>query len=535
MRLINRLVSTTFRRGLFRRNSFHSRLPTRSFSHTHSLRMGADALETRPAPPPGTNPKSHHSHGSKSPLWNPAPLNVERQTLWKDGFYEDDKNKIAQNACTKVDPNEACLSRQALEETFHAFTHKIDAEGKPVCNQKSSGRCWLFAFLNCVRIPFMKEYNLEEFEFSQSHLFFYDKLERCNYFLNNVVEIFKKGEPVDGRLMAFLLRSPIDDGGQFDMIVNLVQKYGLMPKKAFPESYSSEASARLNSILRSKLREYCHAIRLALEKGTTDTEVRHLLDSQMSEVFRIISICLGTPRDTFTYEYYDKSKAYHKIGPITPQQFYHDYVKPVYNIEDKVCLIHDPRPKNPYGRAYTVEYLGNIALGKKTIYNNQPMDLLLSLVAKQIKASEPVWFGCEVAKRFAGKQGIDDVAAHDYKSVFGTDVYVGLSKADRLIYGDSSMSHAMVFTACSLGEDGKITKLRVENSWGDQDRGEKGYIVMTEKWFQEFGFEVVIDKSHVSEDVLNVFEMEPIVLPAWDPMGSLACSNCSVSDLAPLQ
>ncbi|XP_012269772.2 bleomycin hydrolase isoform X2 [Athalia rosae] len=435
-------------------------------------------------------------------------------------FYADDRNVLAQNVCTKSDPLEACVSRKHLEETQHVFNLKIEVEGKPVTNQKNSGRCWIFATLNVIRIPFIKQHELDEFEFSQGYLFFWDKIERCNYFLQNIVKATKQGEAPDGRLMSWLLSDPISDGGQWDMIVNLINRHGLMPKKLFPESFSCESTSRMNSFLKSKLREYAKVLRDMIAAGASDAGIETLITEQMAVIYRIVGICLGIPSETFTWEYYDKSKNYHSIGPIKPVEFYEKYVKPYFNVDDKVCLVTDPRPTNPYGKAYTVDYLGNVVGGRAIIYNNQPVELLMNLCAKSIENNESVWFGCEVSKRFAAKQGVQDLKVHDLKLMFGTDFQVGLTKADRLVYGESMMTHAMAFTAVSINE-GEIKKFRVENSWGD-DRGEKGYYVMSAEWFSEFVFEVVVDKKYVPADVLAVFQQDPILLPAWDPMGTLA-------------
>ncbi|XP_019869149.1 bleomycin hydrolase isoform X2 [Aethina tumida] len=449
-------------------------------------------------------------------------LSSEVLEEFRKNFYGNEKNLLAQNVCSRIDPFEVALSRKVLEETQHVYNHKVDSEGKPTTNQKSSGRCWIFAALNVIRLPFMKHHNIEDFEFSQGYLFFWDKIERCNYFLNNIVETAKRGEMVDGRLVSFLLSDPTTDGGQWDMIVNLIKKYGLMPKKCFPESFSCESSLRMNQTLKSKLREYAKNIRDLICKGGSDADVSALITEQMNSVFRIVAICLGVPSSKFTWSYYDKNKVHHTVGPVTAVEFYENHVKPYYNVDDKVCLVTDPRPTNEYGRAYTVDCLGNIVGGRRCIYNNQPVELLLELTAKSICEGEAVWFGCEVSKRFAGKQGIQDLRVHDFPLVFGVDIQTTLSKADRLYYGESSMTHAMVFTAVNKNELGEVTKLRVENSWGE-DRGEKGYLLMTADWFKEFTFEVVVDKKFVPQSVLDVFNQEPIVLPAWDPMGTLAC------------
>jgi len=450
-----------------------------------------------------------------------SAITKEKISQWHKDFYSVDKNIFAQNVCSRYDPFEVCLSRRTLEQTNHVFTYAVEHEGKPITNQKSSGRCWIFALLNCIRLPFMKEYNLDEFEFSQNYLFYWDKIERCNYFLNNIVKTAKRNEPVEGRLVSFLLSDPTSDGGQWDMLVNLITKHGLMPKKCFPEAFSSESSMRMNSILKSKLREYARTLRNLVAKGSSDDVLNKQIDEMMFDVYKVVGICLGIPTNSFTWEYYDKSKKYKSVGPISPLDFYENYVKKVFNVEDKVCLVTDPRPSNSYEQGYTVDCLGNVVNGRPVFYNNQPVDLLLDMVVKSIRAGEPVWFGCEVSKRFASKQGIEDERVHDFKLVFDIDIQTDLTKAERLIYGESSMTHAMVFTAVSLHDDGRPRKLRVENSWGE-DRGEKGYLVMTADWFKEFGFEVVVDKKFVPEEVLKVFDMDPIVLPAWDPMGTLA-------------
>ncbi|XP_059607585.1 bleomycin hydrolase isoform X2 [Phlebotomus argentipes] len=449
------------------------------------------------------------------------PIVAETCAGWRDEFFKCPKNVLAQNICSRHDPFDVSLSRRALEDINHVFTHKVENEGKPVTNQKNSGRCWLFATLNTIRIPFMKHLNLDEFEFSPSFLFYWDKIERCNYFLNNIVDTARRGEDVNSRVVSFLLSDPTCDGGQWDMVANLINKYGLMPKKCFPESFSAEASGKMNGVLKSKLRQYAKELRDLVEASGSEKDVREKIQQQMREIYNVVGICLGIPPASFTWEYYDKTKAYHKVGPISSLDFYEQHVKPIFNVDDKVCLVTDPRPTNPYGQVYTVDCLGNVVGGRPVLYNNQPVELLIDLVTKTIRNGEPVWFGCEVAKRFAGAQGIEDLEVHDFNVVFGVDIQVTLSKADRLLYGESAMSHAMTFTGVSVDDTGVSTKFRVENSWGD-DRGEKGYLVMSAAWFKEFVFEVVVDKSIVPPDVLKVFEMEPIVLPAWDPMGTLA-------------
>jgi bleomycin hydrolase len=302
------------------------------------------------------------------------------------------------------------MSRPRVEQTQHVFTHKVDNEAKPVCDQKSTGRCWNFAAHNVMRLPFMKQYNLEEFEFSQAYFFYWDKIERSYFFLNNIIETAKRGEKVGDRLVSCLLNDPIGDGGQWDMIVNIIKKHGVMPKACFPESFSSESSARMNAILKSKLREYAKILRDLFSSGASSEAVQAKVDEQMGEIYNIVGICLGIPAETFTWEYYDKSKKYFSIGPITAVEFYEKFVKPYFNVEDKVCLVTDPRPTNQYNKGYTVDCLGNVVGARQVFYNNQPVDVLIDLITKSLRENEAVWFGCDVGARFARFQGgIEDL------------------------------------------------------------------------------------------------------------------------------
>ncbi|XP_020818953.1 bleomycin hydrolase isoform X2 [Phascolarctos cinereus] len=449
----------------------------------------------------------------------PAGLSLRKVAAITRKLNSDPLFSLAQNVGSTHDLLDVCLRRSTVQDTQHVFQHAVPQEGKPVTNQKNSGRCWIFSCLNVMRLPFMKKLNIEEFEFSQSYLFFWDKVERCYFFLNAFVETAE--EPEDGRLVQYLLTNPANDGGQWDMLVNIIEKYGVVPKKCFPESHTTEASRRMNDILNHKMREYCIRLRNLVKSGATEEDISVTQDAMMEEVFRVVSICLGTPPDKFTWEYRDKDKTYHKIGPISPLEFYREHVKPIFNVQDKICLVNDPRSQHKYNRLYTVEYLSNMVGGRKTLYNNQPIDFLKKMVAASIKEGEAVWFGCDVGKHFNGKLGISDMQIYDHELVFGVSLK-NMNKAERLTFGESLMTHAMTFTAVTEdANEGTYEKWRVENSWGE-DHGHKGYLCMTDQWFSEYVYEVVVDKKHVPEDVLAVLKQEPIVLPAWDPMGALA-------------
>nr|XP_031324340.1 bleomycin hydrolase isoform X2 [Camelus dromedarius] len=459
---------------------------------------------------------------SRFPLSGARGLNTEKVAALLQKLNSDPQFVLAQNVGTTHDLLDICLKRATVQGAQHVFQHAVHQEGKPVTNQKSSGRCWIFSCLNVMRLPFMRKLNIEEFEFSQSYLFFWDKVERCYFFLNAFVDTAQKKEPEDGRLVQYLLTNPANDGGQWDMLVNIIEKYGVVPKKCFPESYTTEATRRMNDILNHKMREFCIRLRNLVHSGATKGEISATQDIMMEEIFRVVCICLGNPPETFTWEYRDKDKNYQKIGPITPLKFYREHVKPLFNMEDKICLVNDPRPQHKYNKLYTVDYLSNMVGGRKTLYNNQPIDFLKKMVAASIKDGEAVWFGCDVGKHFNSKLGLSDMNVYDHELVFGVSMK-NMNKAERLTFGESLMTHAMTFTAVSEKDDqaGSFLKWRVENSWGE-DHGHKGYLCMTDEWFSEYVYEVVVDKKHIPEEVLAVLEQEPIVLPAWDPMGALA-------------
>ncbi|CAH2229444.1 jg20839 [Pararge aegeria aegeria] len=422
------------------------------------------------------------------------PLNLNTLDKFRNDFYSNPKNELAQNACTRFDPFEVAISKKRTDRSLHVYNIKIESEGKPVTNQEATGRCWLFAALNVMRLPFMKKYGLEEFEFSQSYLFFWDKIERSHYWLNNIVNTAKQGEKLDGRLVNFLLKDPINDGGQWDMIVNLVNKYGLMPKKCFPETFSSRKSLHMNALIKTKLREFAKELRSKVDSNASDEDIQSTIDKQIAVIYNIVATCLGIPPEKFTFEFYNKEKVYNTFGSLTPQQFHEKHVRPLFNVDDKVCLVSDPRQSNPFGKLYTLECLGNVVGGRQTAYNNQPIETLIKVVKDSIEGGEAVWFGSEVSKRFERKNGLEDLDAHDFRLVFNTEVQVGLDKADRLLYGDSCMTHAMVFTAVGTDEKGNPVKFRVENSYSDKDY-DKGYLLLTEPWFREFVFEVNIKIS----------------------------------------
>jgi bleomycin hydrolase len=421
------------------------------------------------------------------------------------------------NAVCSTPISKVALNRDRVAAIDHSFSHHLP-ENKSAA-QMQSGRCWMFAALNTFRVEAIKNMNLEtEFELSQNYLTFWDKFEKANYFLESILNTLD--EPVGSRLLDYLLSGPIQDGGQWHMFVNLVQKYGVMPKRAMPESDSSSNTRELGSNLTFLLRDFACQLRSANDSGKSLTALRKLKEGFLEDIFRVLAIHLGTPPTEFDWQWRDKDKNFHREGTMTPRAFYDKFVG--LNLEDMVCLIHDPRPQHKFDTVYTVNFLGNVVGGEIIKYLNVPVETLKQAAIAQIKDGSSVWFGNDVGKYLDRDLGVMDLDLFQYDLVYG--VKPTMTKADRLQYGHSQMTHAMVFTGVDLDDDGHPRKWRVENSWGDKP-GDKGFLQMTDAWFDQYMYEVVVHKQYVPAKSLAALSMTPIGLDPWDPMGSLASAD----------
>ena len=440
----------------------------------------------------------------------PGEITKKQIDKMRKEFESDSSARVAQNAVTSNNLSSVTLRRDLVQEIDFTFSTKLD-EWKAT-NQKSSGRCWLFATLNLFRPGTMKKMNVKEFEFSQAHIHFWDKFERSNHFLEAIIET--SGRPVDDRTIHFLLSDPIGDGGQWNMAMNLIRKHGLVPKSAYPESNSSSSTRWMNSILKDILRSSASEIRGILDSGGSEKEARSHKESRMEDIWRVLCIHLGTPPESFDWQWRDKDKEFHRRGEMTPQQFADEFVD--VDWEEYVCIVNDPR--NEYYQTYTVDYLQNVAGGPPVVYLNVPSDEMKSITQEILEDGMPVWMGCDVGKQMDRKRGLWDANLFETNELYGVDY--GMSKADRLRYGQTMMTHAMLFTGVDVYE-GKARRWRVENSWGD-DSGQKGFYTMNDNWYDEHMFEIASPKKFLTEKMVEGLETVPIVLEAWDPMGSLA-------------
>lgn len=440
-------------------------------------------------------------------------ITKELLSQYSGNFYKNKTNVVAMNSVV----NNGIVKSAKNYEDKRIYNHNfsIEIQTGDITSQKQSGRCWMFAALNFMRLEVMKKLNLETIELSQSYPLFWDKLEKSNYFLENIIQTLD--QDVKSREIMFLLSNPMQDGGQWDMFKNIVKKYGVLPKEMMPEVVSSSATKQLNKYLTLKLREFARDLRNAYKQGESIDELRNMKDEMMETIYRMLTISLGEPPKEFTFETRDKDNEFIRIENITPQEFFAQYVG--INLDDYVSIVNAPTEDKPFENTFTVKFLGNIVEGDRVKYLNLPIDELKKLAIKQMKDGKAVWFGSDVGQFVEREDGIMDLEVLQVDKLFSTKF--NMSKVDRLDYGESLMTHAMVLTGVNIDSNGKANRYRVENSWGE-DCGKKGFFVMSDQWFDEFTYQVVIDKKYLTKEQLEMLNQEPIELAPWDPMGSLA-------------
>lgn len=443
-------------------------------------------------------------------------ITAQQLTKFEQQFDANPANAVAMNAAVQNGIVKSAISYEAFRRERHEFS--VNIKQGEITNQKASGRCWMFAALNVMRFEVMQKLNLETFEFSQSYPLFFDKLEKSNYFLENILDTLD--EPTGGRLVSFLLTDPMGDGGQWDMFCGLVEKYGVVPKDAMRESVSSSATREMDYYLTLKLREFACTLRTAHEKGAAMEQLRGSKEQMLAEIYRILCISLGKPPKDFCFETRDKDGNFIRDAKITPQEFFAKYVG--WNLDDYVSLINAPTADKPFGKTYSVKYLGSVKEGRAVRYLNLPIEQLKAAAIAQMQDGAPVWFGCDVGKCSIRENGIMDLNVIRADQLFG--VSFPMDKAQRLDYGHSLMTHAMVFLGVNLDEQGRPNRWRVENSWG-KEPGKDGYYVMSDDWFTEYTYQVVVHKKYLSQEAQEQLKAEPILLEPWDPMGSLAKSK----------
>ncbi len=441
-------------------------------------------------------------------------INKQNINTFRDDFNKSDIYRLTRNALTRSELKKVAMDWDRFSSINHNFSNTISNE-LPATNQNTTGRCWIFAALNLLRIKVARKFKLEKFELSQSYIYFWDKFEKANFFLENIMET--ANEPLESRIVSYLNNDPLQDGGQWHMFTNLIEKYGIVPKDIYPEQEACFNSNEMKYILTYKLREDGIVLREMIANCINKDQLQKEKEKMMNEIFRMLSIHMGTPPTSFNWEFQDKDKKFHSYRDLTPQSFLKQHVK--CNVEDYICLVHSPREViTPFNKTYTIQYLGNVIEGREIKYVNVEIEELKNAAKKSIQHDDPVWFGCDVGKKFHRDLGIMDFNLYDYNLVY--DTKFKMTKEMRMRSGESMMTHAMLFTGVNIVDD-KPVKWKVENSWGEE-KGNKGYFIMTDNWFDEYMFEVAIEKKYLPKSILEIEQQKPITLPPWDPLGSLA-------------
>ncbi|WP_395322033.1 C1 family peptidase [Levilactobacillus parabrevis] len=395
---------------------------------------------------------------------------------------------------------------QAAVRLNRTFSVELDT-GK-VSNQKHSGRCWLFSTLNTIRHQFAAKYNVKDFELSQSYLFFWDKVERANIFYDNILRTADK--PLDDREVAFYLSRPGDDGGQWAMGAALVQKYGVVPASAMPESFNTNDTTGFATTLNLKLRKDALALRQLVADGASEDQIATTRAQALKEVYRMAAYSFGEPPTTFDLEYKDDKHQYHRDAGLTPQGFFEKYFD--IDLDDYVVISNSP--DKPFDQLYSLPSQDNIVGGKHITFLNLPMAELKRTAIAQLQSGEAVWFGNDVLQQMSRERGFLDSQLFKTADLFGVDL--SLTKAQRLATGEAEVTHAMTLTGVDLvGSD--PTRWKVENSWGEKN-GDKGYFVMTDDWMDDFVYEVVVHKRFLTPEQRAVLATTPKALPAWDSL-----------------
>ncbi|WP_462389822.1 C1 family peptidase [Phocaeicola coprocola] len=420
----------------------------------------------------------------------------------KSSYKHTPADKAIYNAMAETSIAVLAKNHENLANFDTNFTNKVVSHG--ITDQQQSGRCWLFTGLNVLRAQMMAKYGLDEMEFSQNYCFFYDQLEKANLFLQGIIDTREK--PMDDKMVEWLFRNPISDGGQFTGISDVIGKYGVVPSSVMPETYSSENTSQIARLVGLKLREFGLQLRDEAAKGVKVSALEAKKTEMLSTVYRMLALAFGEPVERFTWTMNGETKEY------TPQSFYQEYLGNDLT-NNYVMLMNDP--SREYYKCYEIDFDRHVYDGKNWTYVNLPVEDIKAMAIESIKDSTMMYFSCDVAKFLDSKRGILDLKNFDYESLMGTTF--GMNKKQRVQTFASGSSHAMTLMAVDLDKDGKPKKWMVENSWG-AEAGYKGHLIMTDEWFDEYMFRLVVEKKYVPEKVLNILKQKPIRLPAWDPM-----------------
>jgi len=428
----------------------------------------------------------------------------------RKGFTNDQKTKAIQNTLTEnANIKSMVLNRDLQGKIDHYFKYRVNVKG--ITNQKSSGRCWMFTSMNVLRPSIMEKYNVNDFDFSHNYLFFWDLFEKSNLFLENIINTSK--ESFDERIVVELFKSPVGDGGVWNLYYNAAEKYGVVPKEVMPETAHSDNTSQMRSILNEYLRTSGYNLREMATAGNKPDKLRDAKKEMLKGVYRILALCLGEPPTQFTWRYKDKTGNIRELKNYTPVQFYKEITPADYSPENYIMIMNDPTRE--YYKVYEIQNYKNTIEGVNWIYLNLPNEDIKKAALASIKSNEAMYASCDVGKQFNSKDGISDPAMYDYESLFG--VKLDMDKKARILTRQSGSSHAMTLIACDTDENDKPIKWEFENSWGAA-AGNKGYLTFTDKWFDEYMFRLVIHRRYLDAKAIDCLKQKPVQLPMWDYM-----------------
>lgn len=423
----------------------------------------------------------------------------------RSGYTNSEAEKAARNALAMNSIPELCTNADNLRMIDTHFSHRVKTKG--ITDQHQSGRCWLFTGLNVLRAKMIDDLDLPSLEFSQNYLFFYDQLEKSNLFLQAVIDT--RHLPMEDRQVEWLFKNPLSDGGQFTGVSNLVMKYGVVPSEVMPENFQTNNTSQVANLIKTKLREY--GLKLRNQK---DRRAPVAMKTEMlTEIYSMLVRAFGVPPTVFEWTRHDKDGNPMETKSYTPQSFYKEYFGDIDLENDFVMVMNDP--SREYHKVYEIEYDRHVYDGDNWVYLNLPIEEVKALAIASIKDNTAMYFSCDVGKFLNSKKGTLDIANYDYESLMGVDF--PMNKEERIRTFASGSSHAMTLIAVDLDAEGNPKKWMVENSWGPSS-GWKGNLIMTDEWFEEYMFRVVVDKKYIPEATLDLLKQKPIMLPSWDPM-----------------
>lgn len=439
------------------------------------------------------------------------PITEEALKAFTDSYTLSHEKQTLTRVFSKT--SLADLAFDPVKSKSMLFKFSVDIKTMSATNQKSSGRCWLFAATNVLREKIAAKKNIDNFELSQSYLAFWDKFERINYFIDSIIDTAKL--PDGDRTVDYILQTGVHDGGQWDMFVNIVRKYGIVPKDAMPETFQTSATGQLNTFINRYLKKLAIELRTAIKNRSGKRKIEAIRKEALDNTFSFLCECYTLPPKTFDFEYVDKDGKYHIEKGYTPISFRDETIGNM--LDDYVSIINAPTKDKPFDKTYTVSYLGNVSGAKEIVYLNLEIEEFKDIVRKQLEDGEIVWFGSDCGKFSDGAKRAWDDNQYDYTALTGLDFV--MTKEQMLDYHVSQMNHAMVLTGVNI-DDGKPNRWKIENSWGSEGVN-GGYYMASDSWFDKFVYQAVVNKKYLGDKV-KLLEESPKVLLPWDPMGSLA-------------